>query len=38
MFSHDDYAGAFEAAGLEVVHDANGLIGRGLYIGVAPPN
>ena len=22
MFSHDDYAGAFKAAGLEVVHDA----------------
>ena len=36
LFSHDDYAGAFERAGLAVDHDEWGLIGRGLYIGTAP--
>lgn len=33
MFSHDDYVSAFEDAGLEVEHDPEGLMGRGLYIG-----
>lgn len=36
LFSHDDYAGAFRAAGLDVIHDSEGLMGRGLYIGVRP--
>ncbi len=36
LFSHDDYVAAFRAAGLEVIHDPRGLIGRGLYIGIKP--
>ena len=34
LFSDADYKGAFEAAGLAVEHDREGLIGRGLYIGM----
>lgn len=33
LFKHDEYLGAFMAAGLDVVHDPDGLGGRGLYIG-----
>lgn len=36
LFSHEDYLGAFRGAGLDVVHDPEGLIGRGLYIGTRP--
>jgi SAM-dependent methyltransferase len=36
LFEHDEYWAAFEAAGLDVVHDADGLTGRGLYIGCKP--
>lgn len=36
LFTHADYTEAFRAAGLEVSHDAEGLIGRGLYIGLKP--
>jgi hypothetical protein len=36
LFRHEDYIAAFTAAGLQVVHDPEGLIGRGLYIGVRP--
>ncbi|MGQ0548541.1 MAG: class I SAM-dependent DNA methyltransferase [Armatimonadota bacterium] len=32
LFSHDDYMGAFRAAGMEAVRDPEGLMGRGLYI------
>ncbi len=34
LFSREQYLGAFRAAGLEVEHDPDGLIGRGLYIGI----
>jgi len=33
LFTHNEYLSAFRAAGLEVSHDPDGLIGRGLYIG-----
>jgi SAM-dependent methyltransferase len=36
LFTVEQNVQAFRAAGLEVEHDPDGLIGRGLYIGVAP--
>jgi SAM-dependent methyltransferase len=36
LFSHDQYAAAFLHAGLDTTWDPEGLIGRGLLIGVAP--
>ncbi len=35
LFTHEEYLSAFRVAGLDVVHDAEGLDGRGLYIGTA---
>lgn len=35
LFTDDDYAQAFRAAGMEAIHDPQGLIGRGLYIATA---
>ena len=32
LFTHDEYHGAFEDAGLTADHDPQGLTGRGLYI------
>ena len=34
LFSHEEYLQAVQDAGLKVVHDKEGLDGRGLYIGV----
>jgi ubiquinone/menaquinone biosynthesis C-methylase UbiE len=36
IFTDDEYQQAFRHAGLEVVHDLEGLDGRGLYIGIKP--
>jgi len=35
-FTGADYASALRGAGLKVIHDREGLTGRGLYIGVRP--
>lgn len=35
LFTDDEYRGAFEGAGLDVEHQSEGLIGRGLWIGLA---
>ena len=34
LFTKKEYFDAFRSAGLKVVHDTNGLDGRGLYIGI----
>ena len=34
LFSHEQYLGAIREAGLVAEHDAEGLMGRGLYIGL----
>jgi SAM-dependent methyltransferase len=36
LFTDEEYRTAFRAAGLTVEHDPEGLIGRGLYIAIAP--
>ncbi len=36
LFSRELYTEALEAAGLKVIYDDYGLIGRGLYVGVSP--
>lgn len=36
LFTHEQMLGAFRAAGLDVDHDPEGLMGRGLYVGTKP--
>jgi len=36
LFPHEEYLEAFRKAELEVIHDPEGLDGRGLYIGLKP--
>jgi SAM-dependent methyltransferase len=36
LFTDEEYRSAFTTAGLQVNHDPEGLIGRGLYIGTLP--
>jgi hypothetical protein len=36
LFTNSQYLNAFTAAGFAVEHDEEGLIGRGLYFGIAP--
>jgi SAM-dependent methyltransferase len=36
LFTRDEYEGAFRAAGLRVGYDAEGLSGRGLFLGMRP--
>jgi len=38
LFTHEEYLAAFRDAELEVQHDEEGLMGRGVYIGVKPLN
>ena len=34
LFTHDEYIGSFRSAGLTKAYDLDGLMGRGIYIGV----
>lgn len=34
LFTHEQYVNSFQKAGLSVKYDANGLFGRGMYLGV----
>lgn len=36
LFTHEEYMDSFTRAGLNVIHDSQGVDGRGLYIGTKP--
>ncbi|MBN1202373.1 MAG: class I SAM-dependent methyltransferase [Anaerolineae bacterium] len=36
LFTHEEYLKAFQNSGLDVIYDADGLTGRGLYVGRQP--
>jgi ubiquinone/menaquinone biosynthesis C-methylase UbiE len=36
LFTHTEYMDAFRKAGIDVIHDPEGVDGRGLYIGTKP--
>ena len=36
LFTHQEYLVAFQECGMNVIHDEQGLDGRGLYIGINP--
>jgi hypothetical protein len=36
LFTDEQHRAAFTAAGLDVAYDAEGLMGRGVYIGIRP--
>jgi len=36
LFTHEEYVDAFRGAGVELFHDSEGLIGRGLFIALKP--
>ena len=36
LWTHEEHLEAFRDAGLEVSFDSEGLMGRGLYLGVKP--
>jgi SAM-dependent methyltransferase len=36
LFTKDEYLEAFQSAGLKTIHNAKGVDGRGLYIGIKP--
>lgn len=38
LFTHEQYRLAIEEAGLSVIHDPDGLSGRGIYLGLASPS
>jgi ubiquinone/menaquinone biosynthesis C-methylase UbiE len=36
LFAHEEYVNAFKKAELDIIHDLDGLDGRGIYIGTKP--
>jgi hypothetical protein len=34
LYTHEEYLAAFEACGLDIRYEKDGLIGRGVYVGI----